>query len=72
MEIRFRKSVSNAPTDPREDGSTRILVDRMWPPGPRTRLPLRDAAAEGAVTQVYAARDSEHHNTVALAESLER
>jgi uncharacterized protein YeaO (DUF488 family) len=34
--------------------------------------PIRDAAQHGDVTLVYAARDEEHNNAVALKEYLER
>ncbi len=39
---------------------------------PETWAPLRDAAAEGNVVLLYAARDREQNNAVVLRDHLER
>jgi len=54
----------------------RFLVDRLWPRGIKKealRLDgwLKDAARQGDITLVYAARDERHNNAIVIKACLE-
>ena len=68
--------------EPSEEDGTRVLVDRLWPRGVSKEeaelegkeellARLRQEAGSGTVTLLYAAKDEEKNNAVALKRYIE-